>query len=67
MLFAVRCAFRYGRPLVQGRVSLDDHRQIFDDMLRVPVRDQQPSRTVLTVLKTLLGVRLVRAMVLDVV
>ena len=44
-----RCAFRYGRPFVQSGVSRDDHRHIIDDMLHVPVRDQQPSRTVLTV------------------
>ena len=44
-----RCAFRYGRPSVQSGVSRDDHRHIIDDMLHVPVRDQQPSRTVLTV------------------
>ena len=44
-----RCAFRYGRPFVQSGVSRDDHRHIIDDMLHVPVRGQQPSRTVLTV------------------
>ena len=37
------------RLSVQGRVSRADHRHILDDMLHVPVRDQQPSRTVLTV------------------
>ena len=42
-----RCAFRYGRPFVQSGVSRDDHRHIIDDMLHVPVRDQQPPRTAL--------------------